>query len=128
MQLDPDPMIYALSPVQRSVQTHWNIFMPKNVMHATPPFSHPMFQKKERFIADILQADIVICTCLGNFYGVDCTECVFGWPGKNCETKKNTSRSFGSLSNSEKQNVANGIFMLKGYWRVVTEQPCTNCI
>ena len=71
-----------------------------------------------------------VCICSGKFYGVDCNECAFGWSGENCGTKKQVvqRRSFGSLSDSEKQNVKNGMLMLKsemGYWSVVIEEPPT---
>ncbi|XP_064400966.1 L-dopachrome tautomerase-like [Halichondria panicea] len=71
-----------------------------------------------------------VCICSGKFYGVDCNECAFGWSGENCGTKKQVvqRRSFGSLSDSEKQNVKNGMLMLKsemGYWSVVIEEPLT---
>ncbi|XP_064402552.1 L-dopachrome tautomerase-like [Halichondria panicea] len=70
-----------------------------------------------------------VCICSGNFYGVDCSECAFGWSGENCENKTLVvRRSFGSLSSSEKESVTNGMLMLKsemGYWSVVTEEPPT---
>ncbi len=70
-----------------------------------------------------------VCNCSENFYGVDCSECAFGWNGKNCETKTLVVRkSFNSLSNCEKDNVTNGMLMLKsemGYWSVVIEEPPT---
>ncbi|XP_064383188.1 L-dopachrome tautomerase-like [Halichondria panicea] len=71
-----------------------------------------------------------VCNCSGNFYGVDCSECAFGWSGENCGMKKQAvqRKSFGSLLDSEKQNVVNGMLMLKsemGYWSVVTEEPPT---
>ncbi len=64
-----------------------------------------------------------VCICSGNFYGVDCSECAFGWSGENCGMKKQPvqRKSFGSLLDSEKQNVTNGMLMLKsemGYWSV----------
>ncbi len=70
-----------------------------------------------------------VCICSENFYGVDCSECAFGWNGTNCETRTQVvRRSFNSLSNSEKDNVKNSMSMLKnemGYWSVVTEEPRT---
>ncbi len=70
-----------------------------------------------------------VCNCSGKFYGVDCGECAFGWSGENCENETLVVRkSFGSLSSSEKENVANGMLMLKnemGYWSVVTEESPT---
>ena len=31
---------------------------------------------------------IQMCICHGNFFGVDCGECAFGWEGQNCDVKK----------------------------------------
>ena len=28
-----------------------------------------------------------VCICRGNFFGIDCGECVYGWEGKNCDIK-----------------------------------------
>ncbi len=47
-----------------------------------------------------------VCICSGNFYGVDCNECAFGWSGENCATKTRiVRRSFGSLLDSEKETL-----------------------
>ncbi len=47
-----------------------------------------------------------VCNCSGKFYGVDCSECAFGWSGENCENKTLVVRkSFGSLSSSENETL-----------------------
>lgn len=69
-----------------------------------------------------------VCNCIGNFGGVDCMECDFGWSGSDCNTRKTPviRRSFGSLSEDEKQIFVNATRDLKnemGIWSVIVEEP-----
>ena len=69
-----------------------------------------------------------VCSCKGNYYGANCNDCMFGWTGTDCNTRKPlvTRQSFSSLSPSKKQQVADGIEILKnemGYWSVVVSEP-----
>ena len=70
----------------------------------------------------------MMCICIGNFGGVDCNECNFGWTGNNCTTRKTPviRKSFNRLTETEKQTVVNAISDLKnemGYWSVIVEEP-----
>ncbi len=68
-----------------------------------------------------------VCNCHGNFGGVDCSECDFGWIGKECTTRKTvTRRSFRSLSEDEKNMFVQATADLKnemGVWSVIVEEP-----
>ena len=41
-----------------------------------------------------------ICVCSGNYGGVDCSECDFGWTGYDCSTRKTFSNSSQELQPS----------------------------
>ena len=69
-----------------------------------------------------------VCLCNGNFGGVDCSECDFGWTGRDCSKRKTPviRKSFGRLTETEKQTVVNATRNLKkemGYWSVIVEEP-----
>ena len=69
-----------------------------------------------------------VCSCEGNYWGADCSECKFGWTGENCDITKELviRKSFDSLTPDEKLIVSNGFRDLKsetGYWSVVVEEP-----
>ena len=71
-----------------------------------------------------------VCVCNGNFGGVDCNECDFGWTGigSGCTTRKTpvNRTSFGRLTTIEKQTVVNATRDLKnemGYWSVIVAEP-----
>ena len=70
-----------------------------------------------------------VCHCNGNFGGVDCNECAYGWnPETNCETRKDyvIRKSFSRLSPKEKEDFVDATLELKnetGYWSVVVEEP-----
>lgn len=46
-----------------------------------------------------------MCKCHGNFYGVACTECWFGWEGKNCDrrSKVRVRKNWVKMSPQEKR-------------------------
>ena len=69
-----------------------------------------------------------ICICTGNYGGVGCSECDFGWTGSDCSTRKTPviRKSFARLTDTEKQTVINATRDLKsemGFWSVVVEEP-----
>ena len=69
-----------------------------------------------------------VCSCTGNFGGVACGECDFGWTGGDCATRKTpvVRRRFASLSEEEKQTFVNATRDLKnemGFWSVIVEEP-----
>ena len=69
-----------------------------------------------------------VCKCSGNFSGVDCGDCAFGWTGGDCATRKTPvfRKSFASLSAEEKQTFVDATRDLKnemGIWSVVVEEP-----
>ena len=69
-----------------------------------------------------------VCICKGNYWGVSCGECKFGWTGNDCSTKKTpvVRRSFSTLSTEDKQAFVNATIDLKkemGVWSVVIEEP-----
>ena len=69
-----------------------------------------------------------VCICSGNYGGVDCTECDFGWTGTDCSTRKTTviRKSFNRLTTAEKQTLINATRDLKeemGYWSVIVGEP-----
>ena len=69
-----------------------------------------------------------VCVCNGNFWGVDCSDCGFGWTGEDCTVRKTPvlRRSFHSLTKEERQMVANATRDLKkeiGYWSVIVQEP-----
>ncbi|KAM5194010.1 tyrosinase-like [Mantella aurantiaca] len=54
------------------------------------------------------------CLCKDNFGGYDCTQCKFGYYGKNCETKKTLLRKeIRNLTNSERTNLFNYLALAK---------------
>ena len=70
----------------------------------------------------------MMCICTGNFGGVDCNECNFGWKGSDCNTRKTRviRKSFSRLTETEKETVVNATRDLKnemGYWSVIVEEP-----
>ena len=69
-----------------------------------------------------------VCNCRGNYGGVDCGDCDFGWTGNNCRTRKTpvVRTSFDRLSAEEKQTFVDATVDLKnemGVWSVVVEEP-----
>ena len=69
-----------------------------------------------------------VCVCSGNYGGVDCRECNFGWTGSDCSTRKTPviRKSFNRLTTAEKQTLINATRDLKkemGYWSVIVEEP-----
>ena len=71
-----------------------------------------------------------VCECSGNYGGIDCTECNFGWTGSDCNTKKTPviRRSFSSFTPEEKERFVTATMELKnemGFWSVVVEEPPT---
>ena len=44
-----------------------------------------------------------VCVCKGNYWGVGCGECNFGWMGSDCNTKKTpvVRKSFARLTTEE---------------------------
>ena len=69
-----------------------------------------------------------VCVCNGNYGGVDCTECDFGWTGNDCSTPKRPviRKSFASLSPTEQEKFANATRDLKnetGFWSVLVQEP-----
>ncbi len=50
-----------------------------------------------------------VCVCSGNYGGVDCRECNFGWTGSDCSTRKTPviRKSFNRLTTAEKQTLIN---------------------
>ena len=69
-----------------------------------------------------------VCVCSGNYGGVDCSECDFGWTGSDCSTRKTPviRKSFNRLTTAEKQTLINATRDLKtemGYWSVIVEEP-----
>ena len=69
-----------------------------------------------------------VCECSGNYGGIDCTECDFGWTGSDCNTKKSPviRKSFSSLAPEEKQRFITATMNLKnemGFWSVIVEEP-----
>lgn len=69
-----------------------------------------------------------VCECKGNYGGVDCSKCDFGWTGSNCNERKRpvVRRSFGRLTPEEKEAVVSATKGLKdetGYWSVIVEEP-----
>ena len=68
------------------------------------------------------------CICKGNYWGVSCGECNFGWTGIDCNTKKTlvVRKSFVSLTADEKQTFVEATADLKqdmDVWSVVVEEP-----
>ena len=69
-----------------------------------------------------------VCVCDGNYWGVDCSECAFGWTGTDCSVRKEPviRKSFARLSQEEKQTLINATLKLKedmGRWSVVVKEP-----
>ena len=69
-----------------------------------------------------------VCDCRGNYGGVDCNECDFGWTGTDCSTRKTPviRKSFNRLTTAEKQTLINATRDLKkemGYWSVIVGEP-----
>ena len=69
-----------------------------------------------------------VCVCNGNYWGVNCNECDFGWTGNNCTTRKTpvVRKSFSRLTPAEKQTLIDATRALKnemGQWSVVVEEP-----
>ena len=69
-----------------------------------------------------------VCECIGNYWGVDCSQCAFGWNGTDCSTRAQrvTRKGFSRLSDEEKQAFVQATSDLKnemGYWSVVVEEP-----
>ena len=62
-----------------------------------------------------------VCKCSGNYGGVDCGDCDFGWTGGDCATRKTPvfRKSFDRLSEEEKQTFVDATVDLKnemGIW------------
>ena len=71
-----------------------------------------------------------VCECSGNFGGVDCNECDFGWTGSDCSTKKTPviRKAFSRLTPTEQQSFIDATMELKnemGFWSVIVEEPAT---
>ena len=71
-----------------------------------------------------------VCECSGNFGGVDCAECDFGWTGSECNTMKTPviRKPFSNLTPTEQQSFINATMELKnemGFWAVIVEEPAT---
>ena len=69
-----------------------------------------------------------VCVCNGNYWGVNCSECNFGWTGVDCNTRKKSvvRKSFTRLSDQEKEVFVNATRDLKNemdYWSVIVEEP-----
>ena len=69
-----------------------------------------------------------VCVCNGNYWGVNCNECKFGWTGVNCNARKKAvvRKSFARLSDQEKEVFVNATRDLKNemnYWSVIVEEP-----
>ena len=55
------------------------------------------------FFFHLLILTCKLCTCNGNFFGPDCSECFFGWEGKNCDVKKKPLKRKNALSLSPEE-------------------------
>ena len=71
-----------------------------------------------------------VCICNENFWGVDCSECDFGWTGDDCTTRKTPAvrKSFARLPAEDKQTFVTATRQLKNemdVWSVVLEEPPT---
>ena len=69
-----------------------------------------------------------VCVCEGNYWGVDCSECNFGWTGSSCNIKKApvVRKNFSQLTSQEKQTFISATRALKqevGVWSVVVDEP-----
>ena len=70
-----------------------------------------------------------VCHCNGNFGGVDCNECAYGWnPETNCETRKDyvIRKSFIRLSPKEKEDFVDATLDLKSeicLWMNIMAHP-----
>ena len=69
-----------------------------------------------------------VCICKGNYWGVSCDECNFGWWRNDCNDRKPhiVRKSFVSLSTDEKRKFVEATSSLKdemGIWSVIKEEP-----
>ena len=68
-----------------------------------------------------------VCECKGNYGGVDCNQCDYGWSGEYCDTKTLVTRkAFSRLTDEEKEAFVQATLDLKnemGYWSVIVHEP-----